>query len=589
MARIHQLPPNVITKIAAGEVIERPASVVKEMLENSIDAGATRIDVEIENGGMDRIVIVDNGCGIDADDLPLVFASHATSKLNDADDLFRVATLGFRGEAMASIGGVAQVTLQSRPVSSESGNQIHCRGGELSPVKPWNGAPGTRIEVRHLFYNTPVRRKFMRTTATEAGHISEAITRLALAYPTLQITLTHNGKKVHEVPASATLPERIGIFFGDEIKERLFPIEAARGPAKLMGFVADPAIERGNNRLQYLFLNGRHIRDRSLGHAIQEAYRGLLMTGRYAVAFLFLELPPDHVDVNVHPTKAEVRFRDAQAIFHLVLSTIRNRLNAESLVPKLQAPVVAAPVAPMARPDPPAELFARPPEMPLDHDEAENGESPQYYNLSAINGRTVAVPAPHPPVNRSLRALQLHDSYIVLETPEGMLVIDQHALHERILFEQLKKRWREGSIEKQPLLTPEPVELSAEQAARVVEAKSELAELGLDVDGFGGTTVLLSSCPAVLHKLAPHQILKDVVDFLSSQDRAPSREQMLNDLLSMMACKAAVKAGDRLSPEQMTALLEQRHLVQDSHHCPHGRPTSLLFSRKDLDKQFGRI
>jgi len=303
---------------------------------------------------------------------------------------------------------------------------------------------------------------------------------------------------------------------------------------------------------------------------------------------LFLELPPDHVDVNVHPTKAEVRFRDAQAIFHLVLSTIRSRLNAESLVPRLQAPVVGTPIQPMARPDPPAELFARPPEAPRE-EEDESDESPHYYNLSQINGRTVAVPAPHPPANGSLRALQLHDSYIVLETPEGMLVIDQHALHERILFEQLKKRWREGSMEKQPLLTPEPVELSPEQAARVVEAKAELAELGIDVDGFGGATVLLSSCPAALNKMSPQQILKDVVDFLGSQDRAPSREVLLNDLLSMMACKAAVKAGDRLSPEQMTALLEQRHLVQDSHHCPHGRPTSLLFSRKDLDKQFGRI
>src|ERR1051326_1343099 len=298
MSRTRQLPSDVITKIAAGEVIERPASVVKELLENSIDAGSTRIDVEIDQGGTERICIVDNGCGIAADDLSLAFASHATSKLADADDLFRVRTLGFRGEALASIGSVAQVTLQSRPAGQECGAEISCFGAEILPVKPWNGAPGTRIEVKHLFYNTPVRRKFMRTVSTELGHISEAVTRLALAYPSLHITLQHGGKLVYEIPATASLPERIQLFFGPEVRSKLYEVRSERGPARVTGFVADPACDRGNARMQYLFVNGRWIRDRSLGHAIQEAYRGLLMTGRYAVAYLFIELPPDHVDVN---------------------------------------------------------------------------------------------------------------------------------------------------------------------------------------------------------------------------------------------------------------------------------------------------
>jgi DNA mismatch repair protein MutL len=424
----------------------------------------------------------------------------------------------------------------------------------------------------------------MRTTATEAGHIAEVVTRMALAYPQLHFTLKHNSKKVHDVPSTANLKDRIGMFFGVEIMDRLYPISASRGPATLTGFIADPACERGNNRMQYLFLNGRHIRDRSLGHALQEAYRGLLMTGRYAVSFLFLEMPPDHVDVNVHPTKSEVRFRDAQALFHLVLSTVRTKLNSENLVPKLQAPVAVVPIMPIARPDPPAELFALPPEARVsDEDDCEDLAVAE----PSTNGYTGVAHLPR--MAGSLRALQLHDSYIVLETPEGMLVIDQHALHERILFEQLKQRWRSGDIEKQSLLVPEPVELTPEQAARTLEAKADLAELGLEVDAFGGSTILMSSYPAALGKAAPAQILRDIVDFLGSQDRAPNREQMLSDLLSMMACKAAVKAGDRLSPEQIAALLDQRHLVQDSHHCPHGRPTSLLFSRKDLDKQFGRI
>src|SRR5262249_47938004 len=367
MPRIHQLPPAVITKIAAGEVIERPASVVKELLENAVDAGSTRIDVAVEQGGAELIRVVDNGGGIEADDLPRAFASHAPSKLASADDLFCIRTLGFRGEALASIGGVAQVLLQSRPPDQPCGAEITCHAGERSAVRAWNGSPGTRVEVRHLFYNTPVRRKFLRTAATEMGHISEAVTRLALAQPNLHLTLRHNHKLVYEVPASAELAERIGLFFGGDVRDQLYEIEARQGPVTLRGFIADPACERGNAKMQYLFLNGRWIRDRSLGHALQEAYRGLLMTGRYAVAFLFLDLPPDLVDVNVHPTKAEVRFRDGQMLYHLVLSTIRERLRAENLTARLQAPPLAASPAQFPAPTaapwlPPAP--AAPPSVP---------------------------------------------------------------------------------------------------------------------------------------------------------------------------------------------------------------------------------
>jgi DNA mismatch repair protein MutL len=268
MARLRQLAPEVITKIAAGEVIERPASVVKELLENAVDAGASRIDVDVENGGLNHIRVVDDGCGIAADELPLAFASHATSKLVHADDLFRVATLGFRGEALASIGGVAQVTLQSRPGDQAAGAEVACQGGQLSPVRPWNGSPGTRIEVRSLFFNTPVRRKFLRSTTTEMGHISEVFTRLALAHPALHLTLRHNGKEVYEVPASAGIRDRIGIFFGGELRDRIYDLEVKQGPVLLRGFIGDPADERGNPKMQYLFVNGRWIRDRSLGHAL---------------------------------------------------------------------------------------------------------------------------------------------------------------------------------------------------------------------------------------------------------------------------------------------------------------------------------
>jgi DNA mismatch repair protein MutL len=629
MPRIHQLPHSVITKIAAGEVIERPASVVKELLENAVDAGSTRIDVDVEQGGTELIRVVDNGCGIQADDLPLAFASHATSKLASADDLFHIGTLGFRGEALASIGGVAQVTLQSRPAGQEHGAEIQCQGGDLSPVRVWNGAPGTRLEVRNLFFNTPVRRRFLRTVTTEMGHIDEAFTRLALSRTDLHLTLRHNDKPVYETPASATLADRIGLFFGPEVRDKLYAIEQRAGPVHLQGFIADPAVERGTAKMQYLFVNGRWIRDRSLGHALQEGFRGLLMTGRYAVAFLFLDMPPEFVDVNVHPTKAEVRFRDSHALYHLVLSTVRERLRAEDLTGRLLAPKVeggeetTGGFAPsgwsLTAPPPPAPglpfdawpLNARvprlPEELPVGHvsdvpvsGQADSPTLPKDGTLEtcptprnpldvAFNGGGHA-PSPTLPLpTGSLKAIQLYDAYLVLETPEGMLVIDQHALHERILFEQLKRRIREGQLETQPLLVPEPVDLPPEQSARALEHREALAELGLQVEDFGGGTLLLRSYPALLGNRPPVETLKAVVDHLVAKDRPPSREHLLNDLLSLMACHAAVRSGDRLTPEEIAALIAQRTLAENTHHCPHGRPTSLLFSRQELDRQFRRV
>jgi DNA mismatch repair protein MutL len=614
MPRIHQLPPSVITKIAAGEVIERPASVVKELLENSVDAGSTRIEVDVEQGGVEQIRVVDDGCGIDAADLPLAFASHATSKLQSADDLFRIGSLGFRGEALASIGGVAQVTLQSRPHDQPTGAELFCNGGELSEVRPWNGSPGTRIEVRHLFYNTPVRRKFLRTTATELSHVSEQVTRIALAQSKLHLALRHNGRNVFEVPATASLFDRIVLFFGKELREQLYEIAVDAGPLRVTGYIADPVCERGNARMQYLFLNGRSIRDRSMFHAIQEGYRGLVMVGRYAVAFLFLQMPPDLVDVNVHPTKSEVRFRDSSAVYHLILTAIRERLRRQNLVPELRvgsgqravgsevgsqqpAPSSAAPwtlqaPAPGAGPGLPFHAPAPvsyPPIADGDRSEERTEESdtpaPPVVDAAAV----VSPPATdHWPLTPS-KVMQLHDAYLVLETPEGMLVIDQHALHERILFEQLKRRLQTGPLEKQRLLIPEPIDLPAEQSALALEHQDALGQLGLEITDFGGGTILLQSYPALLGRKSPGEIFQAAMEYLLTKDRPPSREVLLNHMLATMACKAAVKAGDHLSPEEITALIAQRELVNDTHHCPHGRPTTLLFSRQELDRQFGRI
>jgi DNA mismatch repair protein MutL len=596
MRRIQQLPPSVVTKIAAGEVIERPASVVKELLENAVDAGARCVELDVEQGGTELIRVVDDGSGILADDLPLAFASHATSKLGSADDLFRITTLGFRGEALASVGGVAQVTLQSRAGGQPVGAEITCHGGTLGPVRVWNGAPGTRIEVRHLFYNTPVRRKFLRTTGTEMGHVCEAFTRLALSHPELHLVLRHNGKAVYEVPASAALRERIGLFFGAEVRDQLYAIEVRQGPAVLTGFIADPACERGNAKTQYLFVNGRWVRDRSLGHALQEGYRGLLMTGRYAVAFLFLTLPADQVDVNVHPTKSEVRFRDSHALYGMVLGAVRNRLSAENLTARLRVsstldrpqpadPAPPGPPHPATFPPPPISA-PTPPAPPAVPSAADVVSAFDRARSAPAEGPPALDPFAGPP---GFKAIQLYNAYLVVETPEGMLVIDQHALHERILFEQLKRRLRAGPLESQRLLIPEPIDLTAEQAARLLEQREALAEFGLGVEAFGGETVLLTGYPTVLGNRSPQATLRAVVDHLMAKERLPTREQLFNDLLSLMACHSAVRSGDHLTPEEIAALVAQRALADDTHHCPHGRPTALLFSRHDLDRQFRRI
>jgi DNA mismatch repair protein MutL len=620
--RIRALPELVVNQIAAGEVIERPSSVVKELLENSVDAGATRIEIDVENGGHDLIRVVDDGCGIHPEDLLLAFAPHATSKLTSADELFEVGTFGFRGEALASVGSVAQVTLQSRPRALDAGSCIECHGGELGPLRAWSGAPGTRIEVRQLFFNTPVRRKFLKSPATEIGHISETVLRLALAHcrgeerAGLHLVLRHNGKVVHDIPASTGLRERIGLFFGRETERSLYEVRSEAGGARLHGYVADPACDRSNARAQYLFVNGRPVRDRSLSHAIQEAYRGLLMTGRYAAAFLFLELPPGQVDVNVHPTKSEVRFRHPQALHHLIYTAIKSRLREEDLVARLApAPtseMLSRPEAPppeplmfeLSPPPRPAPLLPLPPaptyrprvEAPpirpssLARPERREAETPPPISEVLPTAAAQLPPARDEPRPWDVpRVIQLYDAYLVLETEEGMLVIDQHALHERILYEQYSKRIAERRLESQPLLIPEPVELSGEASGLLLEQKAALEELGLGVEPFEGSTVLLTRYPALLGSRSPSELLRAVADHLVEQEQLPGRGVVFNDILSLMACHSAVRAGERLSPEMMAELVSQRRLAEDHHHCPHGRPTALLFTRQELERQFRRV
>jgi DNA mismatch repair protein MutL len=623
MPQIVRLSASVVNKIAAGEVIERPASVVKELVENSLDAGALRIDVAIAAGGSQLIRVTDDGGGIAADELLLAVAPHATSKLREADDLFRVATLGFRGEALASIAEVSRLVLRSRPTDQAAAAQLEIVAGQASEVSPAAGARGTTIEVHNLFFNTPVRRKFLRSVSTEVGHVSEAFTRLALAHPHVHFTLRHNERLIHDLPPADPWVKRISQLFGGELADGLIWIESQDDPIRLCGYVADPAQNRSHQRMQYLFLNGRHIRDRSLQHALGEAYRGLLMTGRFPITFLQLSMPAELVDVNVHPTKLEVRFQEAGRHYNQLLSTIRTRFLSADLTAKMSAApahggfssremqavdgqrqqlsewaqLQTQRVEGMAR----QSSFDMPPggRAPLELHRVDVPHAEPPYRGSPVRsasmGREEAVGRLASPNEAEWApgvrptAIQVHNCYLVVETPTGMLVIDQHALHERILYERFRERVLAGSCETQRLLVPEPVDLSPNEVAVALERQEILAQLGIGVEHFGGDTILVTSYPAMLSRITPAEVLRSAIDGLLSSEKTPERRDLLDELLHMMACKAAVKAGDRLTPEEIQALLEQRHLVDDPHHCPHGRPTALMFTREELDKQFKRI
>ncbi len=623
MGIIRELPASVINQIAAGEVVERPASVVKELMENAIDAGAARVEVSVERGGKDLVRVADDGRGMSAEDLPIAFRPHATSKLAEAEDLFRITTLGFRGEALAAIAEVSRVRCQTRTADAAIGSEIRIDAGKAEPIRDCGGAPGTVIEVRNLFFNTPVRRTFLKSDQTEAGHVTEVFTRIALANPTVHLTFRSGGKVLYDLPAVTGLKERVGIFFGQELANSLIWVENRTESIHLWGYVAHPSQSRSSAKGQFLFVGSRYVRDRSLSHALSEAYRGLLMVGRMPLAFVYLDIPPEEVDVNVHPTKVEVRFRDGHRIYSQLLATVRQTFLASDLHSRLQTPPVepsppspSFDLIPPANPDrqnvatwfspttagpvPPFKPYpsATPPALPLSRDFDEFADpSPTIVRDSFDAPATSAAPAESEPTPTALRAvrdlppkaIQVHDTYLIAETDEGMVVIDQHALHERILYEELKGRVLSGGVESQRLLVPEPVDLSAAEASEVLQRREVLSRLGLGIEPFGGDTVLVASVPAMLAHVPADRLLRDLAEHFRSSPLAPSADAVLEDVLNMVACKAAVKANQKLSPEEIDALLARRHLAANTHHCPHGRPTALVFTKSELEKQFGRI
>jgi DNA mismatch repair protein MutL len=560
MAQIQVLAPDVVNKIAAGEVIERPASAVKELIENALDAGATEIRVDIEEGGRKLLRVTDNGHGIVPDELPLAFAPHATSKLATADDLFRVSTYGFRGEALASIGSVSRVRLLSRAPQGE-GAELLVENGVAGQVKPAAAAPGTLVEVRNLFQNVPVRRKFLRSMEIETEHVVETVSRFAIALPGVRFDLFVDGERRYSlVPADRR--GRIAVFYGEEVARALKEVETSDFHA----YVAPAQHSRINAKGLHFFLNGRYIRDRVLLRALNEAYRELVPHGRYPVAFVLLTLVPEEVDVNVHPTKIEVRFRSVWKLHDRLVSAIRAKLLEGTLDHQLSPERLTQNPAPAGVPPgmPARELvdfFTRDPDL-----------------------RLPEMPA-RPLVTTGRRVFQLHNRYLVEEVEDGLRILDQHALHERVMLEEFRKQFSTASVAKQRLLLPAVVSLTREQRARLDDQRELLDSFGLECEDFGRDAVAVRAVPALV---AEHDPVTLLTDFLDLAREAEADVPLMERALEFMACRAAVKFGRKLADEEIARLLQDAAQMDFSATCAHGRPTGIKLTLEDLERFFHR-
>jgi len=591
MPQITTLDQHIINRIAAGEVIERPASVLKELLENSIDAGADKIVVNIEEGGKRVISVSDNGRGMDADDLEIAFNPHTTSKINNDSDLQSIVTLGFRGEALASIASVAQVTAVSRCSDSPAASRIEIDSGSKGEVSPCHGDYGTSIEVRDLFYKVPARRKFLKTANTEMGHITECFTRLALANPKVDFTLNHNRRQRFGLLKDQQIQQRIAALFSSELAENLISTKREEKQLQLWALMARPEIARTSSKFQYVFLNNRYIRDKFISHAMKEAYRGTIEPNRYPVIFLFLRMPTDAFDVNVHPKKTEVRFYNSNLVHSQVLSCLREKLLATDLGPtrssSAYADVGRASSGDRKVAEAMAEFFKRHRgprnQQRLDFGGAKKGG--HHFSAGPQPGRYEAV-TPWPQQQKTF--MQVHNSYIVAQTDEGLIIIDQHALHERIMYEQLKSRVSAGSLESQRLLIPQTFSLTDSQRAIISDHKELLGKLGIDLESFGPKSMAVQAFPSLLSKADPVDFMTDLLDLLAERSGGAQANELLDEVLNMAACKAAIKAGQHLTDREIEQLLRDRENTHGSSRCPHGRPTTIKFSTRELEKQFKR-
>lgn len=622
LRRIHLLSPRLANQIAAGEVVERPASVIKELLENSLDAGARRIDVEVEQGGVKLLRVRDDGCGIPSDDLHLALARHATSKIRDLDDLERVMSLGFRGEALASISSVARLTMTSRTADADQAWQVETEGRDMEArVQPAAHPVGTSVEVRDLFFNTPARRKFLRAEKTEFEHLQEVIRRLALARFDVAFHLRHNGKTVfalHEARDEISRARRVASVCGSTFLEQALPIQVERNGLHLWGWVGLPTFSRSQADLQYFYVNGRMVRDKLVVHAVRQAYRDVLYNGRHPTFVLFLELDPAAVDVNVHPTKHEVRFREGRTVHDFLYGTLHRALGEVRPEDQLAAPAAVAPVVrptgleagefgPQGEMSLAANLLERPVAEPAWRPTASSGgyappsrpDGPvgtaeaqaayREYFAPLPDSAPVSLPESQgdiPPLGYALA--QLKGIYILAENAQGLVLVDMHAAHERITYERLKIAMASEGLKGQPLLVPESLAVSQREADCAEEHAAWFQRLGFELQRLGPETLAIRQTPALLKQAEASQLVRDVLSDLLEYGTSDRIQAHLNELLATMACHGAVRANRRLTVPEMNGLLRDMEQTERSGQCNHGRPTWTQLGMDDLDKLFLR-
>jgi len=573
MGKIRSLSPEVVGKIAAGEVVERPASVVKELLENSLDAGSRSIKVEVQGGGRKLIRVTDDGEGMTAEEARLALQRHTTSKIESVEDLFALHTFGFRGEALASLAAVSRMKISTRREEELAGVELQVEGGVVRHSSEAGVPRGTSIEVRDLFFNVPARLKFLKSPGTEMAHIGEILAKTALANPQARFQLFHEEKLLSTYPVRPDLSARMVEALGDDTAGKMFPFHGRQGELHVEGFAGEPDLNRSNSRGIYLFVNRRPVRDRLLTHAVMEGFRNLIPANRYPVAVLFVDIPPSEVDVNVHPSKWEVKFSDSETVHRSVIRAIRAMLEE---IPWLKT-------SPRERPEGVKEhqglygalgreaslpvswtgsLRARP--RPESEDESPEGSPP----VSFLG--------------------QIQDTYLIFVSPDGILLLDQHAAHERILLEKLGKDLSGGNLSRQGLLLPEVVELASAEAEIIQEHLGDLGRMGFELEPAGGRTFWLKSTPQILSPEDPLQLLREMIREISSWQKGADLEQFFDPLLKMMACRGAIQAGRAMGRQEAQALLSDLQKCRFPSHCPHGRPTLLRITPSDLEKMFGR-
>jgi len=580
---IRELPSQLVNQIAAGEVVERPASVLKELLENSLDAGARRIQIEVENGGLRLCRVRDDGSGIAAGELPLALARHATSKIASLDDLERVATLGFRGEALPSIASVSRLTLTSRPSAAEAGWRLEVEGGRHDAGQPAAHPPGTTVEVRDLFYNTPARRKFMRTERTEFGHLDRIARRVALSRFDVAFRLTHNQRAVFDLrPAEdqQAMDRRVAEVCGAAFMEQSMFVSHQASGMRLWGWLGLPTFSRSQADLQHVFLNGRMVRDKVISHAVRAGYSDVLFHGRHPAYLLYLEMDPALVDVNAHPTKHEVRFRESRSVHGFLFHTVEQALAGTRAGAVSRAPAAAGATTMFA-----AEVNHGT-QQPMRLGVAEPGAFAAFERLAAAPEQVPADEADDLPLGTALG--QLHGVYILAQNQRGLVLVDMHAAHERIVYEGLKQAVGEGAIRSQPLLVPVSMRVSASEADLAEEQAEALAKLGFELRRMGVDSLSVRQVPALLREADAEALVRDVLSDFASGGGSRRVEERINEMLSTMACHGSVRANRRLTIPEMNALLRDMERTERSDQCNHGRPTWTQLPMEDLDRLFLR-